>query len=412
MEPTKRLEIKASKQLKDLMAKHFFEIDEAARTKNKKVAWCTSVGPAELAMSMGFLVYYPENHGAMIGSTRLAADYIPYAVASGYSPEICSYLTSDIGGYLKGETPLTKAYGIKSIPKPDVLLYNTNQCRDVFDWFSFYAKEWKIPMMGINTPRQLQSVREDVVKLIAAQAQEMVPGLEQIAGRKFDIDEFREIIRLSRKCSDLWYEVLDTAAAKPSPLTFFDACIHMGPAVVMRGRQETIDYYNVLLPELKERIAQGVAAVEGEKHRFWWEGMPVWGKLRGMSELFTRLKTCVAASSYCSSWIFSAFDPKDPFTSMARAYTSLINTQDDNAKEKYIADKIEHFGLDGVIYHDSKTCPNNTFNRYGLAERLSKRTGVPHLVINGDLNDLRCFSEEQTITNVEAFVEQIEESKK
>ncbi len=410
MEIVKRVEIKAAKQLRELMAKHFLEIDEAVRTKNRKVAWCTSVGPAELALSMGFLVYYPENHGAMIGSSRLAADYIPFAVAAGYSPEICSYLTSDIGGYLKGETPLTKAYGIKSIPKPDVLIYNTNQCRDVFDWFSFYSREWNIPLIGINTPRQLQLVRDDVVQLVAKQAEEMVPELERIAGRKFDIDEFSQIIRLSRECSDLWHDVLDTASAKPSPLTFFDACIHMGPAVVMRGYKEANDYYKVLLPELRERIKQGIAAVEGEKHRFYWEGMPVWGKLRSISELFTRLKTCVVASTYCSSWIFSDFDPGDPFISMARAYCSLINTQDDNAKEKYIFDKVKHFSADGVIYHDSKTCPNNTFNRYGLANRFTKRTSVPHLVINGDLNDLRCFSEEQTVTNVEAFVEQIEEA--
>jgi benzoyl-CoA reductase/2-hydroxyglutaryl-CoA dehydratase subunit BcrC/BadD/HgdB len=45
-----------------------------------------------------------------------------------------------------------------------------------------------------------------------------------------------------------------------------------------------------------------------------------------------------------------------------------------------------------------------------MADRLSERLGIPHLIINGDLNDLRCFSEEQTITNIEAFVEQIEES--
>jgi benzoyl-CoA reductase/2-hydroxyglutaryl-CoA dehydratase subunit BcrC/BadD/HgdB len=411
MDTTKRLEIKATKQLKDLMAKHFLEIDEAVRTKNKKVAWCTSVGPAELAMGMGFLVYYPENHGAMIGSTRLAADYIPYAVANGYSPEICSYLTSDIGGYLKGETPLTKAYGIKSIPKPDILIYNTNQCRDVYDWFSFYAREWKIPIIGVNTIRSQQTVREEAIKLVTTQLKEMIPTLEQVSGQKFDIDEFREIVRLSRECSDLWYQVLDTASAKPSPLTFFDACIHMGPAVVMRGRQETLDYYNLLLPELKERISQGVAAVEGEKHRFYWDGMPVWGKLRSMSDLFTRLKTCIVASTYCSSWIFSALDPKDPFESMAKAYSSIFITLDDQKKEDYMADKISHFGVDGTIYHDAKTCPNNTNSRYAMTSRLSNRTGVPNLVINGDLNDLRCFSEEQTVTNVEAFVEQIEESK-
>jgi hypothetical protein len=32
-------------------------------------------------------------------------------------------------------------------------------------------------------------------------------------------------------------------------------------------------------------------------------------------------------------------------------------------------------------------------------------------VISGDLNDLRCISDEQTRTNVEAFIEQLEERK-
>ena len=411
MEVTKRIEIKSTKPLRDLMAKHFLEIDEAVQTKNKKVAWCTSVGPAELAIAMGFLVYYPENHGAMLGSTRSATDCIPFAVANGYSPEICSYLTSDIGAYLKGETPLTKAYGIKSIPKPDVLLYNTNQCRDVYDWFSFYSREWKIPLLGINTPRNQPKAREDVVNLVAAQLREMVPDLEKVSGSRLDIDKLREVIALSRECSDLWEMVLDTASARPSPLTFFDACIHMGPAVVMRGRQEANEYYRMLLAEMKERINQGIAAVEGETHRFYWEGMPVWGKLRSMSELFAKLKACIVASTYCSSWIFSALDPKDPFNSMARAYSSIFITLDDKQKEDYIEEKVKHFGIDGVLYHDAKTCPNNTNSRYGMTTRLSERMGVPHLVINGDLNDLRCFSEEQTITNVEAFVEQIEESK-
>ena len=73
------------------------------------------------------------NHGAMLGATRMAMDLIPHANALGYSPEICSYLTSDIGAYVQGVTPLTRAYEIESIPKPDVLVFNTNQCRDVQD---------------------------------------------------------------------------------------------------------------------------------------------------------------------------------------------------------------------------------------------------------------------------------------
>jgi len=49
-----------------------------------------------------------------------------------------------------------------------------------------------------------------------------------------------------------------------------------GPAVVMRGRQEANDYYKILLAEMQERVAQGVAAVSGERFRFYWEGMPIW----------------------------------------------------------------------------------------------------------------------------------------
>ena len=411
MENKTPLEIKTAKQMKALMKQHFMELDEASRTKNKKIAWCSSVGPAELAMALGFLVYYPENHAAMLGANRTAMDYIPVANAHGYSPEICSYLTSDIGAYLKHETPLTKAFGIQSIPKPDVLLYNTNQCRDVYDWARFYGKEFNAPVLGINTPRSLNEAREDIVKSVTLQLQQMVPDLEKVAGRRFDIDEFRDVLAISRECSDLWEAVLYTAANKPSPLTFFDECIHMGPAVVMRGRKEANEYYRILLGEMQERTKNGTAAVEDERYRFYWEGMPIWGKLRSLSDLLAKLKSAVVVSTYCNSWIFSAFDPKDPFHSMAQAYCSIFITQDEAWKENYIADKVKRFAIDGILFHDARTCASNSNNRYGMTKRLTGRLGIPHLVINGDLNDLRCYSEEQTVTNIEAFVEQIEESK-
>src|SRR3989337_1274623 len=100
-EETKRKPIAASKELKRIMAQHFYELDEAVKAKKRKVAWCTSVGPAEILRAMGFLVYYPENHGAILGATRTAMDYIPYANRIGYSPDICSYTPSDIGAFLK-----------------------------------------------------------------------------------------------------------------------------------------------------------------------------------------------------------------------------------------------------------------------------------------------------------------------
>jgi len=360
---------------------------------------------------MGFKVYYAENHGALLGTSRLAAEVIPEANALGYSPDICSYLTSDIGAYIKGITPLSKAFeGIESVPKPDVLIYNTNQCRDVKDWFAWYSRELNVPSLGIHTHRNPTDINENIIPSIAKQIENLVEPLEKISGNKFDIEKLKKVVALSRECSELWKEVLETASTNPSPFTFFDGTIHMGPAVVLRGTEEAVEYYKVLLKELKERVKNGEGAVEDEQYRIYWEGMPVWGRLRPHSELFANLKACVLASTYCNSWVFTDFDPEDPFNSMAKAYTELFIVKSDEAKETYMKRMIDIFKIDGIIFHDAKTCPNNSNNRYVMPERLTRDTGVPSLTINGDLNDLRLISDEQTKTNIEAFIEQLEEN--
>jgi len=399
--------IQSTGPMKKLMADYFLELDEASRTGNAKVAWCTSVGPAELLRSFGFKVYFPENHGAVLGSSRLAAELIPAANAVGYSPDICSYLTSDVGSYLRKLTPLTQAFGMEGPPKPDVLVYNTNQCRDVQDWFSFYQREFGCPIVGIDTMRGVGEITKAHLEGLMAQYKGLIPSLEQISGVKFDHDRLKEIMASSYECTRNWKKVLRLAEAIPSPITFFDGTIHMGPAVVLRGDDRAIEYYKLLIAELEQRIAEGVGAVEDEQQRFYWEGMPVWGKLREHAEFFAAEKTCVVASTYCNSWVFEPLAAEDPFEGMARAYTELFIVRSESYKEEYLRRMVEDYSITGIIYHDAKTCPNNSNNRYGLPLRVTRKLGVPHVVINGDLNDLRLYSEEQARTQFEALVEQL-----
>jgi benzoyl-CoA reductase/2-hydroxyglutaryl-CoA dehydratase subunit BcrC/BadD/HgdB len=407
-----RKKIVAAEDMKQFMADYYYDLDEASKTGGQKIAWCSSVGPAEILRAMGFLVYFPETHSAMLGATRMATELIPHANALGYAPEICSYLTSDIGAFVQGITPLSSAYkGIESVPKPDVLIFNTNQCRDVQDWFTWYAREFNAPVLGIHTHRGVKSVNDSHISSIARQMEEMIKPLEEIAGQSFDLDELQRVVALSRECSELWKKVLDTASAEPSPLTFFDGTTLMGPAVVGRGTPNAVDFYKILLAELEQRCQYKEGAVEEERFRIYWEGMPIWGRLRAHSELFAELGACVLASTYCNSWIFSAFDPENPFDSMARAYTELFIVRSDDAKEAYIQKMIEFFKIDGIIFHDARTCPNNSNSRYGMPQRFEAQTGVPSLVISGDLNDLRCLSDGQTNTNIEAFIEQLDEHK-
>ena len=386
------------------MRDYFLDLDLAARDPNRRVAWCTSVGPAEILRAMGFEVFFPENHGAMLGATRLCMETLTRAHAMGFSPDICSYLTSDIGAYRAKVTPLTRAYGIESVPRPDVLVYNTNQCKDVMHWFEFFGREFNAPVVGIHGPTQIPEVLTHHVADVVAQFEALITQLESIAAKALDRDELARVCGLSRAASDLWSGVLATAKARPSPFNFFDTTIYMGPMVVLRGTQKARDYYRELLAEMKTRVAQGVAAVEHEDKRIYWEGMPVWGRLRALADLFQRNHACVVASTYCNSWVFDDFDADDPLPSMARAYLRIFINRNDDYKCATIRRLVQDYAIDGVLFHEAKTCPNNSNSQYRLPERLREQ-GVACATIQGDLCDLRCFSDEQSATIIEAFVE-------
>ena len=398
--------LEASRLMKKTMSDYYARLKQASESSDRKVAWCSSVGPAELLYAMDFEVYFPENHAAMIGVSKKAAEYIPITVAHGYSPEVCSYLTSDIGAFLKKQTPLTKM-GLESVPKPDVLVYNTNQCREVAHWFDFYARHFHVPLLGITTPLNVAEVSQSLVQYISSQYQELAQNLESVAAQSFDLDKFKETVRLSREACALWRKVLATAKYHPSPINFFDACIHMGPIVVMRGTRYALEYYQVLLAELETRIRDDIGAVQNEKYRLFWEGMPIWFKLSSLAKLFDRLQACIVASTYCNSWIFDDLDPENPFDSSALAYTKLFIVRSENAKQGILERHLEEFAIDGVIYHEAKTCPRNSNNQHGLQIRLYEKTNVPYLELNGDLNDSRCYSEEQSVIAIETFIDQL-----
>jgi len=405
-EKTEIVRLESVSALRKTMDDYFMRLKDAAENGSSKIAWCTSVGPAELLYSMGFEVYFPENHGAMLGTTKIADKYIPSAVVKGYSPDICSYLTTDIGAFLQNETPLQKM-GFKAVPRPDILVYNTNQCREVADWFGFYAKHFDVPMIGVTTPLNIDELSPHIIDSVSKQIMDLVPELEKVADQKFDMEKFRERVGLSHDGCVLWRKVLETARHRPSPINFFDSAIHMGPIVVMRGTQYAVDYYKILLAELQERVKNNISAVPAEKFRIYWDGMPLWYKLSSMAKLFAKHNACIVASTYCNSWIFDDLDPADPFVSSALAYSKLFIVRSDEVKENVLEGLLKDFAIDGIIYHESKTCARNSNNRYGLQNRLFEKTAVPFLEINGDLCDPRCFSEEQSIIAIETFIEQL-----
>ena len=122
------------------MFDYFTELFEAARNGSPKIAWCTSVGPAELLVACGFVVYFPENHGAMIGATKMGVDLCEKAEEMGYPSDLCSYARSDIACSIENGGP------IGGLPKPDFLVCCNNICGTVLKWYEVQARLYKVPL--------------------------------------------------------------------------------------------------------------------------------------------------------------------------------------------------------------------------------------------------------------------------
>ena len=232
--PPERKDFATTKQLRTVMGKYFAELARA-RPRGGRRPGARASGPAELLRSMGFNVYFPENHGAMLGAAAMATDVIPLANAHGFSPDICSYLTSDIGSYLKGETPLQKM-GLAGVPQGR---------RAGVQHQPVPRREGLVPVVRPPVERALH--RHPHAALVQRGGRpagrlrgpaDRGPGRAAGAGGRHEVRHRPACARrceLSRQCTLLWKEVLETAAHAPSPITFFDGTIQMGPAVVLRG---------------------------------------------------------------------------------------------------------------------------------------------------------------------------------
>ena len=363
----------------------------------RPVAWCSAMGPVEVLRALGFEVFFPENHAAVLGAHRVQEPFIAAAMRHGYSPDACSYLLADAGAALEGRSGLD-GYGLDRLPPPAVLACNTNQCREVLEWFSFHARRTGAPLVSIRTPRPLNGPGEALHGYLFDQWREAIGVLETLAGRPLDPGRLKECVALAGDASRDWSAFLRLNEGTGARHDFGDDLVLMAPLVVLRGTRKAADFYRALLAE-----ARGLAD-RSVRRRVFWEGMPIWGKLRFFRDYFRSREAEVVASTYCLSWVFD-LDPEEPLESLVRAYSTLFICQDEGWKEGWLEREMRAFGAGLLLFHEARTCHTNTNTRFRMPERMEERTGVPSLVLNGDMVDLRHFSESETRQRLDAFWE-------
>jgi len=245
--PTDKFKMKSAKKMRELMTAYYIDA-LCAEQNDKKVAWITSGGPVEPLLAMDIIPVYPENHGAMIGASKMGEDLCARAEDMGYSSDLCSYARADIS------CAVVKGGPLGGLPKPDMLICCNNICGTVLKWYEVQARYFNIPLFIFDTPISHTRFHPEIATYVRAQIDEYITFLEQVTQKKFDYEKMAQVGKLSLEGQRLWQKVLDTTMNKPSPMSAFDAFFFLALIVTLRGTQIAVDCYSKLHLEMEERI--------------------------------------------------------------------------------------------------------------------------------------------------------------
>lgn len=398
-----RIPIKTSDKMKLLMGRYYIKAKIAEKDPDQKIAWITSGGPVEILHAAGVTPIYPENHAAMIGTTRMADSCCSVAEDQGFSRDLCSYARSDIGSILSKQSP------IGGSPRPDFLVCCNNICGTVTKWYQELQRIFDVPLIMIDAPYQYGEDRPEALDYVKAQLQEMMDQVGQITGKPIKWAKFEETVRLSKQALGLWRDVQDMLAHRPAPMNSFDTFIHLAPIVTLRGTPECIEYYKTLQAEMQDRIRNGVAALDGEKYRLGWDNLAIWYKIQFLAKKFGDHKASLVVSTYAKSFCYEApfQDEKDILRTMAANYIAGYINHGLDYRERELLEMAEKFHLDGFVMHSNRSCRAYSFGQYELARRLEEKHGLPTIMIEADQSDTRAWSDEQVGTRIDAFMESL-----
>ncbi len=393
-----------AKEVMNKLTKAYYGEALGAREKGRFIAYTTAISPVELFYAHDIIPIYPENHAVMCLTGRMMPQLSLEIEKRGYTTHLCAYARSDLGYREVQESP------IGGIPDPDFLLACNAQCFTLTKWFQVLSRRYGAPVFVFDTPQYIRKgeARKNIIKYGEHQLAELIEALEKLTGRKFDYDRLREVMGYSAEASKLYREFLDLASVIPSPISIFDALIHMAIIVYLRGTKEAVDYYRLLIEEIKEeKISKGIGVIPNERFRLYWENLPIWFKFRDHFEFLAAHDAVILTSLYAHAWSYD-FDVSNPMRTLAENYTSVFSNIELEERAERAVELFRRYSLNGSIMFMNRSCKAVTFGVLDLRNLITRETGIPALVFESDMGDPRFYSEAQIRTRLEAYLETLD----
>lgn len=385
--------------LQQVMFRYMLEGHTAS--EEGRLAWVTSGFPVEIPQAMGITSSYPEQYGAVVGSQKVGPTICGFAEELGYSQELCSYARCGIGSALRpGDSPLD------GLPTPQALLACNNICGTVLRWYDAVSEITGAPVFLLDSPPLDDGQSSYHLEYVKSGIQKLVGFLGKRFNTELEVDRLRRVAHFSTRAIELWTKSLEACKNTPSPLNCADRFLTMAPVVSMRGTEHIVEFYEALLNEVRDRVRQNLGAIREEKVRLLWDNIPPWFNIFRFFNGLAKRGVVFPADTYTHAWSGS-ISGDDLFESVARIYSNVYLNKGLDAKVDKMCELIKDYDLDGFVLFSVRSCKRYSLGQLVSKELVTERTGVPGVVIEGDMVDSRLFNEAQVQTRIDALLEML-----
>ncbi len=403
--------------------RQWYEELTTAPERGEKAAYVFVMGSlAELLNSFNLNLVFPEINGLQTAVRHVSESYITQAEDYGYNSDVCGYVKADLGLQLRGgDHPMGR------IPRPDIAVY-TGACNTYIKWAEIWERLYGIPIFTLDVPGPRAAGRlpgrghvdyDNDLRYVAGQIEELISVLENVTGTRFDVDRLREAMAYANTMTTAWVKILELNQSRPAVYdAVTDGTSYLGVANGFRGRPEGARYFEEVLEELEYKAATGIGTSHDQRHRLAFVGVPCYPIYRRFSEMFTERGGVFVGSTY--TWFASGgwnsgylYDLDNPLESLAEGtlITSREAMNDMFHADRLLADMVEPFGLDGVVFHGIKSCRTVSSGLADSRRAVMELADVGTLLIDSDHMDPRSVSEAQIKNRVDAFFEGLETRK-
>ncbi|MCC0056794.1 MAG: 2-hydroxyacyl-CoA dehydratase [Rhodobiaceae bacterium] len=406
-----------------------------ARERGATVVWYNGAAINPILQAAGVEYCHGEAFGARLAAMHLEGPAQQAGESYGYINELCSYARTTIGCALltqKGAADNVemdehpdippKEIMASRLPAPDFFVNAYAGCSTGQQWdeISYRLFNKKLPFFKISYPLLWGNkpdagyIRgeewETASRYVADQIYKLIEFLEFQTGRKFDWDALRESMFYIKKAAELRLEALDLCAARPTPAVFWDWIASIAPINFLPGTPALVDYFAEMKAEIEQRLKDNVSALPNERYRLMFDGIMNWNKVGWLANKFAEHDAAVICGRYThtSFWNEPHFiDPEDPILGMAKHYLLCpFNHSAKNLGEVMLRD-CEKFGLDGIVFHATRTC-RSASNGQMVVAQMAQKKGLQTMFFEGDVADESFYKDEVLQSRLEAMLETID----